>query len=70
MWDTRKAGRQSRHRGGAEPPLRAQDAVEWARGLGLVADPLQARVLGTRSTRGVLNCSRQWGKSTITAAKG
>jgi len=37
--------------------------------LGLAADRLQARVLSTRMRRGVLNCSRQWGKSTITAAK-
>ena len=33
------------------------------------ADDLQARVLGTASKRGLLNCTRQWGKSTITAAK-
>ena len=37
--------------------------------LGLAVDPLQARVLSTQKKRGVLNCSRQWGKSTITAAK-
>jgi hypothetical protein len=37
--------------------------------LGLAVDPLQARVLSTGKRRGVLNCSRQWGKSTITAAK-
>jgi hypothetical protein len=50
-----------------EPPL---DAVEWVRKrLSLQPDALQVRVLGTRSKRGILNCSRQWGKSTITAAK-
>jgi phage FluMu gp28-like protein len=44
--------------------------VDWVRErLGLAADPLQARVLRTQSRRGILNCSRQWGKSTITAAK-
>jgi hypothetical protein len=32
-------------------------------------DELQTRVLDTGSRRGILNCSRQWGKSTITAAK-
>jgi phage FluMu gp28-like protein len=46
------------------------DAAEWVRKrLGLVVDELQARVLDTQRKRGVLNCSRQWGKSTITAAK-
>lgn len=46
------------------------DAVTWVRErLGLTSDTLQARVLGTKHKRGVLNCSRQWGKSTITAAK-
>ena len=30
---------------------------------------MQARVLCTKTKRGLLNCSRQWGKSTITAAK-
>ena len=45
-------------------------AAEWVRErLGLAADPLQARVLSTARRRGMLNCSRQWGKSTITAAK-
>jgi hypothetical protein len=46
------------------------DAAEWVRTrLGLAVDSLQARVLRTTNKRGVLNCSRQWGKSTITAAK-
>jgi hypothetical protein len=69
MWDTKETGRESRRAGGGEP-LYAHGAVEWVRErLGLTPDPLQARVLGTRSRRGILNCSRQWGKSTITAAK-
>ncbi len=37
--------------------------------LGLVPDAVQARVLNTETRRGVLNCTRQWGKSTVTAAK-
>ena len=46
------------------------DAAEWVRTrLGLPVDSLQARVLRTTNKRGILNCSRQWGKSTITAAK-
>ena len=69
MWNTRETGGRSRRTGGGEP-ARPVGAVEWVREkLGLGADALQARVLGTRSRRGILNCSRQWGKSTITAAK-
>ena len=48
----------------------AADAAEWVRTrLGLPVDELQERVLRTTNKRGILNCSRQWGKSTITAAK-
>jgi hypothetical protein len=36
--------------------------------LGFPADSLQARVLDTQAKRGILNCTRQWGKSTVTAA--
>jgi hypothetical protein len=43
---------------------------EWARTrLGFVADPVQERVLNSRNRRSILNCTRQWGKSTVTAAK-
>jgi hypothetical protein len=45
-------------------------AADWVRQtLGFPADSLQASVLDTHAKRGVLNCSRQWGKSTVTAAK-
>ena len=55
---------------GMRDAARTIDAVEWVRErLGLTADDLQARVLRTATKRGILNCSRQWGKSTITAAK-
>ena len=67
MWNTREHG-QAGKRGRAA--VREDDPVKWVRErLGLTPDPLQTRVLGTSSRRGVLNCSRQWGKSTITAAK-
>jgi hypothetical protein len=47
-----------------------EDAAEWAaRALGFQADALQAKVLRSESKRGLLNCTRQWGKSTVTAAK-
>ena len=45
-------------------------AVEWVReALGFAPDMVQARVLDTAARRGILNCTRQWGKSTVTAAK-
>ena len=46
------------------------NAADWAREkLGFVADAAQERVLATDHKRGLLNCTRQWGKSTVTAAK-
>jgi len=46
------------------------DVVEFARvRLGFEADERQAEVLRSKANRGILNCSRQWGKSTVTAAK-
>src|SRR5262252_5451156 len=33
--------------------------------LGFEPDPLQARVLRSRAKRLLLNCARQWGKSTV-----
>jgi hypothetical protein len=47
-----------------------EDTGEWVRRrLGFEPDATQTRVLTTRRKRGVLNCTRQWGKSTIAAAK-
>jgi hypothetical protein len=37
--------------------------------LGFEPDPLQAAVLDSPYERGILNCSRQWGKSTVAAVK-
>ena len=37
--------------------------------LGLTPDPVQARLLDLSIKRGILNCARQWGKSTIAAAR-
>jgi len=46
------------------------DAVAFAREkLGFEPDSLQAEVLASTANRGILNCSRQWGKSTVAAAK-
>jgi hypothetical protein len=57
-----------------EPPVKSTDGAAdvpgWAAAkLGFPADPAQARVLRTASRRVILNCTRQWGKSTVTAAK-
>src|SRR5438552_2134459 len=46
------------------------EAVEFARTrLGLAPDEQQKKVLESGAKRGILNCSRQWGKSTVAAAK-
>jgi hypothetical protein len=61
------AGPDRRDDGRAGGPCRS---VLFARErLGFDPDPRQAEVLGTKSRRGILNCTRQWGKSTVTAAK-
>jgi len=47
----------------------ALDPVLWAREkLRLVLDPVQADLLARRGHRELLNCARQWGKSTVIAA--
>jgi len=46
------------------------DASEFARTrLGFSPDAKQIEILQSTAKRGILNCSRQWGKSTVTAAK-
>jgi hypothetical protein len=48
----------------------AMDAAEWVKAkLGFQADAMQQEVLRAGQRRGLLNCTRQWGKSTVTAAK-
>src|SRR5580700_136602 len=37
--------------------------------LGFLPDAKQAVVLRSKAKRGILNCSRQWGKSTVAAIK-
>ena len=50
--------------------LGAMDAVEFARKrLKFDPDERQIEVLRSNAKRGILNCTRQWGKSTIAAAK-
>ena len=46
------------------------DAADWVKAnLGFTPDFKQTRVLSGDIRRGILNCTRQWGKSTIAAAK-
>src|SRR5260370_32916474 len=48
----------------------ALDPVGFARErLRFQPDPVQALVLASRSRQVILNCTRQWGKSTLTAAQ-
>lgn len=55
---------------GRENEWETGEASEWVRRrLGLTPDAAQARVLDSPRKRVLLNCTRQWGKSTITAAK-
>ncbi len=48
----------------------APEVSLWAgQHLSFHPDPLQAAVLDSTAPRGILNCSRQWGKSTVLAVK-
>jgi terminase large subunit-like protein len=68
MYEFQLGGRHREHRGPSVPE--STDAGEFVRSrLGFQPDAAQARVLISRAKRGLLNCTRQWGKSTITAAK-
>jgi hypothetical protein len=53
----------------AAPRLRDSDPVTLARRLGLDPDETQQLILRSASKRGLLNCTRQWGKSTVSVAK-
>jgi Terminase large subunit, T4likevirus-type, N-terminal len=46
---------------------RALDPVILAKDCGINPDPVQAKILSSSSNRLLLNCSRQWGKSTTAA---
>jgi Terminase large subunit, T4likevirus-type, N-terminal len=49
--------------------LLAGDPVAFARQCGLDPDPTQAQILTSKRKRILLNCTRQWGKSSICAMK-
>jgi hypothetical protein len=66
MYDLRQRPREELR---DDAPLR-DDVVGWVtRSLGFSPDAQQTGVLSTGIRRGMLNCTRQWGKSTIAAAK-
>jgi hypothetical protein len=47
-----------------------EDVVDFARRrLGLDADEHQSAILRSTAKRGILNCTRQWGKTTVSVAK-
>jgi hypothetical protein len=62
-WSRAELGEKGRKRKKASGP------VEWVRTkLGFDPDRAQARALASKKKRVILNCTRQWGKSTVTAA--
>jgi hypothetical protein len=72
MYMTEKTRKVRRGRRAGEPAdmTNGAGAGEWVREkLKFQTDALQERVLTTQSRRVVMNCTRQWGKSTVTAAK-
>ena len=66
MWCTWDNEDSTREQPNAGKPDRVPDAVEFARTqLGFEPDEPQARVLRSSAKRGILNCTPQWGKSTV-----
>jgi hypothetical protein len=70
MWDTFIDVELPRKIVKAEPCVAEGDAASFARRrLGFAPDEKQALALRSDAKRVILNCCRQWGKSTVTAAK-
>jgi hypothetical protein len=68
--EKRKLQRPGRRTGDRATGASGAGAAEWVRqNLGFQPDAAQERVLTTQCARVVMNCTRQWGKSTVTAAK-
>jgi hypothetical protein len=58
------------NRTATEEQIEITDAVAWAKDkLNFEADAAQAQILAAGAKRGILNCSRQWGKSTTSAKR-
>ncbi|MCU1325273.1 MAG: hypothetical protein JWN34_643 [Bryobacterales bacterium] len=56
-------------RSGSTNPTAQGDAVSFSREAGFEPDVQQTLVLQSTARQGILNCTRQWGKSTTAAAK-
>ncbi len=72
MWNISRENQYEIRQGGADrtKPGRPGNTAEWIREkLGFEADEAQSRLLASKSRRGIVNCTRQWGKSTTVAAK-
>src|SRR5262245_56708576 len=53
-----------------QPDMAGQAVSDWVKlKIGFQRDVTQAQVLDSESKQVLLNCTRQWGKSTTTAAK-
>ena len=65
----RDRSKRKKHELGDRRQTQTEVCGTWVEKLGFVPDPVQARVLNAETRRGVLNCTRQWGKSTVAAAK-
>lgn len=67
--EQRPAGRDKTAPAGVDDLLFQMDALRFAREkLGFEPDAKQATVMGGEIRRGILNCTRQWGKSTVASA--
>jgi len=70
MYDLEQQKRRKFKPGNVKSTPVPEDAVAWVqRTLDFSPDAQQQAVLSTDIRRGILNCTRQWGKSTIAAAK-
>ena len=65
QWPARR--REEAARGQENRKRSPEDVVEFARRLGLEPDQRQVDLMRGGVKRGIVNCSRQWGKSTIAA---
>ena len=52
----------------SDRPAWVEPEFTWEQ-LGFEPDARQREVLESQAGRGILNCTRQWGKSTVAAAK-
>jgi hypothetical protein len=67
-WIVYRPGEKGRPGAGGDETTGSNRAAWVREKLGLEPDAAQRRVLEATTRRGMLNCTRQWGKSTLTAA--